>query len=66
MKKLIDMCKGSHKWRLPIVIVVLAIVVLGSIWLNMAPFRSGFEIADELGGTIFPSSILSVARMRRS
>ena len=61
MKKLIDMCKGSHKWRLPIVIVVLAIVVLGSIWLNVAPFRSGFEIADELGGNIFPSSILSVA-----
>ena len=33
----------------------------GSFWLNTAPFRSGFEIADELGGNIFPSSILSVA-----
>ena len=33
----------------------------GSFWLNMAPFRSGFEITDELGGNIFPSSILSVA-----
>lgn len=61
MKELINIGKGSHKWRLPIVIAVLALVVVGSIWLNSAPFRSGFEITDELGGYIFPSSILSVA-----
>lgn len=61
MKGLINIGKGSHKWRLPIVIAVLALVVVGSIWLNSAPFRSGFEITDELGGYIFPSSILSVA-----
>ena len=61
MKELINMGKGSHKWRLPIIIALLALVVVGSIWLNSAPFRSGFEITDELGGNIFPSSILSVA-----
>lgn len=61
MKNLINIRKETHKWRLPVVTIVLAIVVVGSIWLNVAPFRSGFEIADELGGNIFPSSILSVA-----
>lgn len=61
MKELMNIRKGSHKWRLPIIIAVLALVVVGSIWLNSAPFRSGFEITDELGGYIFPSSILSVA-----
>lgn len=61
MKEIINMGKGWHKWRLPVIIAVLALVVVGSIWLNSAPFRSGFEIADELGGNIFPSSILSVA-----
>ena len=61
MKELINMGKGAHKWRLPIIIAILALVVVGSLWLNSAPFRSGFEIRDELGGNIFPSSILSVA-----
>ena len=61
MKELIYMGKESHKWRLPIIIAVLVFVGLGSVWLNSAPFRSGFEITDELGGNIFPSSILSVA-----
>ena len=58
MKNLINTRKETHKWRLPVVTIVLAIVVVGSIWLNVAPFRSGFEIADELGGNIFPPSIL--------
>lgn len=61
MKEIINMGKAGHKWHLPIIIAILALVVVGSIWLNSAPFRSGFEIADELGGNIFPSSILSVA-----
>lgn len=61
MKELINLGKGPHKWRLPIIIAVLALVGAGSVWLNSAPFRSGFEITDELGGNIFPSSILSVA-----
>lgn len=61
MKELINMGRGSHKWRLPVIIAILALVVVGSLWLNSAPFRSSFEITDELGGNIFPSSILSVA-----
>ncbi|MCD8184360.1 MAG: hypothetical protein LUE99_16235 [Bacteroides sp.] len=55
------MGRRQHKWRILLTVVVLVIVVVGSIWLNVAPFRSGFEITDELGGNIFPSSILSVA-----
>ena len=47
MKELIYMGKESHKWRLPIIIAVLVFVGLGSVWLNSAPFRSGFEITDE-------------------
>ncbi len=62
MKELIKIGKDSRKWRLPIIIAAVAILVgIASFWLNSAPFRSGFEITDELGGNIFPSSILSVA-----
>ena len=43
------------------IVGLLVLVVGGSVWLNTSPFRSGFEITDELGGNIFPSSILSVA-----
>ena len=61
MKNLIKIGKGSHKWRLPMIVAISILGVMGSIWLNSASFRSGFDIADELGGNIFPSSILSVA-----
>ena len=62
MKELMDIKRwGQSKWRMPLIVAVLAVVIIGSIWLNVAPFRSGFEITDELGGNIFPSSILSVA-----
>lgn len=61
MNRLIYIGKNPRRWRLLIIAGVLALVVIGSVWLNMAPFRSGFEITDELGGNIFPSSILSVA-----
>ena len=46
---------------MPVIVGTLLLVIIGSVWLNTAPFRSGFDIADELGGNIFPSSILSVA-----
>ncbi len=52
---------GQVKWRVPFVVAALAVAVAGSVWLNVAPFRSGFEITDVLGGNIFPSGILSVA-----
>ena len=61
MKELTNINFRRYKWRLPALIALLVVVVSGSFWLNTAPFRSGFEIADELGGNIFPSSILSVA-----
>ena len=57
MKELMDIKRwGQSKWRMPLIVAVLAVVIIGSIWLNVAPFRSGFEITDELGGNIFPSS----------
>lgn len=61
MKELTGINKKAPKRYLSVAIVVLAVVVLGSIWLNTASLRTGFEITDELGGNIFPSSILSVA-----
>ena len=47
--------KSCSKRRLPVIVGTLLLVIIGSVWLNTAPFRSGFEIADELGGNIFPS-----------
>ena len=49
------------KWRLILISSVLFVIVVVSVWLNLGPLRSGFEITDLLGGNIFPSSILSVA-----
>ena len=43
------------------VIIVLFLIVVGMSVYKCTSFRSGFEITDELGGTIFPSAILSVA-----
>jgi hypothetical protein len=53
--------RSFSKRRLPVIVGTLLLVIIGSVWLNTAPFRSGSEITDELGGNIFPSSILSVA-----
>lgn len=58
--------RSFSKRRLPVIVGTLLLVIIGSVWLNMAPFRSGFDIADELGGNIFPSSILSVGYHRCS
>ena len=49
------------KWSLMIIGGILLILAIISIGLNLVPLRSSFEITDELGGNIFPSSILSVA-----
>ena len=53
MKELTSIDFRRYKWRLPALIALLVVVVAGSFWLNTAPFRSGFEITDELGGNIF-------------
>ena len=47
--------RSFSKRRLPVIVGTLLLVIIGSVWLNMAPFRSGFDIADELGGNIFRS-----------
>ena len=61
MKELLNiMRRRRSKWCMPLVGAVSVAVIIGSIWLNVAPFRSGFEITDELGGNIFPSSILLI------
>ena len=52
---------ASGRWRLALPLGVVIVVAVVAFWLNGIPFRSGFEIADDLGGNIFPSSILSVA-----
>ena len=53
--------RSFSKRHLSVIMGTLLLVIIGSVWLNTATFRSGFEITDELGGNIFPSSILSVA-----
>ena len=51
MKELLNMMRRRRsKWCMPLVGAVSVAVIIGSIWLNVAPFRSGFEITDELGG----------------
>ncbi|AVM52156.1 hypothetical protein JN06_02146 [Bacteroides zoogleoformans] len=51
-----DYCKKHY-----LLLIVALLVVAGGIWVNASSFRSGFKIVDDLGGNIFPSSILSVA-----
>ena len=44
MKELMDIKRwGQSKWRMPLIVAVLAVVIIGSIWLNVAPFRSRGE-----------------------
>lgn len=52
--------KQRKREVLAIIIVLFLVVVVMSVF-KCSSFRSGFEIADELGGNIFPSAILSVA-----
>ena len=53
MKELLNiMRRRRSKWCMPLVGAVSVAVIIGSIWLNVAPFSSGFEITDELGGNI--------------
>ena len=45
-------------------IVILSILIIGAglyFLTNPTPFRTEFEITDDLGGNLFPSAILSVA-----
>ena len=49
------------RWRLAIPLGLVVVAVVMALWFNGLPFRQTFEITDDLGGNIFPSSILSVA-----
>ena len=67
MKELTNINFRRYKWRLPALIALLVVVVAGSFWLNTAPFRSGFEITDELEATSFlPVFFLLRRQMRKS
>lgn len=55
MKKL-----NFQKLWLPL-LILQSVGILVYLWFNTSTFRPNFEIKDELGGNIFPSSILSVA-----
>lgn len=50
----------SRYWCL-LLLIVQTVGILIYLWLNTTTFRPGFEIKAELGGNIFPSTILSVA-----
>lgn len=61
MGNLVSMDFKSSRARIVLILIVTLVVILCSFWFNIVPFRSDFEITDELGGNIFPSCILSVA-----
>ena len=50
--------RSFSKRRLPVIVGTLLLVIIGSVWLNMAPFRSGFDIAV-FEGIIIPLNIRS-------
>lgn len=61
MRKIIDHNKKHHKWWLISVLILLVAVIAIALGIYGLPFQSDIEITDDLGGNIFPSSILSVA-----
>ena len=46
--------RSFSKRHLSVIMGTLLLVIIGSVWLNTATFRSGFEITDELGGMSYP------------
>ncbi len=48
------------RWCLPL-LIIQTIAIAAYFWFSSPSFNPGFEIKDELGANIFPSSILSVA-----
>ncbi len=47
-------------WCLP-VLIIQTLAIAAYFWFSSSSFNPGFEIKDELGANIFPSSILAVA-----
>lgn len=56
----------TSRWCFGICLGAVIVVSVVAFWLNGIPFRAGFEIVDDLGGNVFPSSILSVATSIRT
>ena len=52
----------GNKWKFSTYLLAVVILLVTGIYIyRYEPFRSGFEISDELGGNIFPVTILSTA-----
>lgn len=61
MKSNIKIILKQRKWWIALSITALVLLATIIIGFKTTAFRPNFEITDELGGNIFPSSILSVA-----
>lgn len=54
--------KQLNKWQWSTLILSAILVMAFSVFIyRYEPFKSGFEITDQLGGNIFPATILSTA-----
>ena len=61
MDKFLNHNRRIHKWWLISGVTLLAVIIAIIFSIYGLPFQQNIEITDDLGGNIFPSSILSVA-----
>lgn len=61
MNKFLNHNRRIHKWWLISGVTLLAVIIAIIFSIYGLPFQQNIEITDDLGGNIFPSSILSVA-----
>lgn len=61
MNKFLNHNRRIHKWWLISGVTLLAVIIVIIFSIYGLPFQQNIEITDDLGGNIFPSSILSVA-----
>lgn len=61
MNKFLNHNRRIHKWWLISGMTLLAVIIAIIFSIYGLPFQQNIEITDDLGGNIFPSSILSVA-----
>ena len=54
--------KQLDRWQWSTIVLSIILVMAFSVFVyRYEPFRSGFEITDQLGGNVFPATILSTA-----